>query len=696
MKSLVKKLTPKAREEEGSITFFVMFLFVCLFVFGGMAVDIARLESERVELQNVLDSAIFAAEINLDPDLNQEEIMDDFFEKSGIKRNESDNANWGIGTPSWDSENGNVQAWARRDSPNLFLSLYGFDKFNVLASAAVDQKYTDIEISLVVDVSKSMAFNGKIDDLRTAVGDFADQMFNIPYVKTHLTIIPFDYQTNAGRNLLTAFHVANSQAIDGYNLDGTKKFTAEEIYDMPSHCVNFDRGTYDSFEGTVDDGDYNVASLTQGLEFSSYTPGFDDLGNAVMVLNDTGAILQNDERMIVPTGAVTLPSSGLFRDRSSAWLWNSLSGSTSFDWYSNTFAQVNARSQSTKLGGTNSNTKGYDDPTCRYTESTDANGLPEPTGNGNNSILPFATTTEQVVAYMADLEPEGSTAGDLGLNWGVALLDPSMRNTVKALIDGINSSDGFRTLVPSQTIDPEFEGRPANYDADKTLKVLVHMSDGQNTLYQELTEDFLDRTYPLTAENRSNVFRAHNDGRITYSVKYTDSNGDPKFYCVSGKYHVFNNDGDKCGDYKAEDNAHGWIDDVYQPRELSKREVLEYFSVPDAIKFFFSGGTYSDIDLNAPDIETGDGTYSGSLGWNNPISDARFQAICDVAASKVDPNRNNYLTYTIAFDTTSHAGSVLSDCVGNDDKHFFTPVSGELGDTFDSIVASISKLRLTN
>ena len=694
MKSLVKKLSPKAREEEGSITFFVMFLFVCLFVFGGMAVDIARLESERVELQNVLDSALFAASINSDPDLNDEDIMDDFFEKSGISRNESDNANWGIGSPSWDSANLDVQGWARRDSPNLFLSLYGFDKFNVLASASVDQKYTDIEISLVVDVSGSMKSNGKIDDLRSAVGEFAEQMFNIPYVKTHLTIVPFDYQTNAGRNLLTAFHAANSQAIDGYNLDGSKKFSNEDIYNMASHCVNFDRGFYDTLSDTVDDSDFNVASLTQGLEFSSYTPGYDDDGNDIMVLNDTGEKLENDERMIAPTGAITLPSSGVFRDRSSAWLWNSLGGSTSFTWSSNTFAQTTVRSQSTKLGGTTANPKGYDDPTCRYTESYDVNGFPESDGNGRNSILPFATTVDQVVAYMADLQPEGSTAGDLGLNWGVALLDPSMRNTVKALIDGINSDDGLTTLVPSQTIDPTFEGRPANYDTEKTLKVLVHMSDGQNTLYQELTPDFLDPG-PLTSDNRSNVFRAEDQGRITYSVKYTDANGQPKWFCANGYYHVFNNDGDKCGDYKAESAPHG-TRSGYAPVELSKREVLEYFSVPDAIKLFFSGGTYSDIDLNAPDIETGDGGYDGTLGWNNPISDARFQAICDVAASKVSPDRNNYLTYTIAFDTTSHAGSVLSDCVGNDEKRFFTPVSGQLGDTFDSIVASISKLRLTN
>lgn len=663
--------------DQGALTFFFIFLFVTLFVFAGMSVDIARMEGRRVELQNILDSALFAASVNNDSNWTKQEIMDDFFEKSGVIKDE-EGAQWGWGAPPWDTRSENVHAWAKLDSPTLFLSLYGFESFSVQSTASVEQRYTSIEISLVVDASESM-MGTRMADLRTSVADFAEKMFDIPGVDVHLSIIPFDYQTSAGRNLMTAFHATQMQSIDGFDKMGIRRKTIDEIYGMKSHCVTLERGNYNSSSDTISGGDYVTAALNAELMRSSYNSvGGADV-EAYEYLRDTGGMLSNGERLISPESNSSLASAGDFRDRWSAWMWGGHGGSTPFNESRQTFSTTKLHDQDIYLGD------GYNDPTCRYTTSVTG------AGNGDNSILPFASTKQQVVDYMTNLVPAGSTAGDLGLKWGLALLDPTLRNTVKTLIDGVMSEEGLGVLVPANTIDPLFEGRPANYESTKTLKVLVHMSDGQNTLSQDLVPDFRD-IWPVDSFNTSNVF--YDENFKTFSIRYTYGSSH-RYHCANGYNHVVNSAGYTCR-YFLSATAPVGTTSTYAPRELTKRELLQFFTVPDASMIFFNGGTYSDIDASPSRIITGDGGYSNSEGWGNTIADARMQRICDLAASKGVDGTNSIQTYTISFGAGERAETVLRDCVGVHTARAHVAVSGDIGETFDKIVNAITKLRLVN
>jgi len=83
-------------------------------------------------------------------------------------------------------------------------------------------------------------------------------------------------------------------------------------------------------------------------------------------------------------------------------------------------------------------------------------------------IIPLSQNADTLTDAIDLLEPRGGTSIFMGLKWGVALLDPSMRT----LLGNIDS------------IDAAFDGRPVNYalqdDPSPTVKYVVLMTDGQN------------------------------------------------------------------------------------------------------------------------------------------------------------------------------------------------------------------------
>lgn len=88
-------------------------------------------------------------------------------------------------------------------------------------------------------------------------------------------------------------------------------------------------------------------------------------------------------------------------------------------------------------------------------------------------IIPLSQNYSQVAAAVNQLQPRGSTSIFLGVKWGAALLDPSMRPVVQSLTGGAYNA-----------VDTAFAGRPANYpvkdEASTTRKIMVIMTDGKN------------------------------------------------------------------------------------------------------------------------------------------------------------------------------------------------------------------------
>jgi len=257
--------------------------------------------------------------------------------------------------------------------------------------------------------------------------------------------------------------------------------------------------------------------------------------------------------------------------------------------------------------------------------------------------------------YIDALTAWGNTSLDLGMKWGTALLDPSMRTTIQALTTGTDPE-----------IDPVFAGRPANYNDSNTLKIVVLMTDGQNTTQYAIRDSF--------RAEFSNVW--YNPSAGVYST-YDEAND--RYYWHGG----FN---------RFEDHAYG--NGVYRPcrscspeDEPGDAEQLTYadlwadtgmrFVTDRLFDDWLSRSTARSRYLNKPLLSTGRST-----------KDARTRAICDAAKAQ------GITVYTIGFEAPSSGQAVLKDCASS--PAHYQDVNGlEISEAFRSIANSIRTLRLT-
>lgn len=138
-------------DENGSIIIFTLFLLILMLAIGGMAVDFMRFECERAVLQSTADRAVLAA-ADLDQDADQKQVVIDYFEKAGL-------SGAIVGEPNVEDLGGrrSVGVVANQEINTIFLKLLGIHKLSSNAASTAVDGVADIEVSLVVDLSGSMA-----------------------------------------------------------------------------------------------------------------------------------------------------------------------------------------------------------------------------------------------------------------------------------------------------------------------------------------------------------------------------------------------------------------------------------------------------------------------------------------------------------------------------------------------------------
>ena len=91
----------------------------------------------------------------------------------------------------------------------------------------------------------------------------------------------------------------------------------------------------------------------------------------------------------------------------------------------------------------------------------------------NNAITPFSNDLSDLKNAIDALSPETWTATYMGMKWGSALLDPTSRPVVDAMIANGELSNNF-------------DGWPNSWNDTTVRKITVLMSDGQNTKLNEI------------------------------------------------------------------------------------------------------------------------------------------------------------------------------------------------------------------
>ncbi|MBB96849.1 MAG: hypothetical protein CML68_19905 [Rhodobacteraceae bacterium] len=287
--------------------------------------------------------------------------------------------------------------------------------------------------------------------------------------------------------------------------------------------------------------------------------------------------------------------------------------------------------------------------------------------------------------FIDDMWGGGNTSIDVGMKWGVALIDPSLQTMVSSMI-----GDG--------EISNNFEGRPLNYDDSSALKVIVLMTDGQNT-----SQYFINDGY---RRGMSNIW--WNESQEKYSV-YTgldtdDEDNDnnyhePLFYWPhtnswedhaygEGTYEETSYDYE-CTSYKRNGSCRKYkqvattvvVDEPGTAEEVSYADLWAFTTMGEVVESLYEPWMNDDQAWN-------DWYYAVRSYVNSSTKNNRTSRICDQVKEE------NVIVFSIGFEAPSNGQAVLQDCASSP-AHYFDVDGLEISDAFSAIASSIRQLRLT-
>lgn len=291
-----------------------------------------------------------------------------------------------------------------------------------------------------------------------------------------------------------------------------------------------------------------------------------------------------------------------------------------------------------------------------FTYSEDPISRPVCPTRSGSEILPLSGDRTTLYNHINSLTATGNTSIDIGMKWGTALLDPGTRSVV---------SD----LVSAGEINADFDGRPSAYRDGETLKIVVLMSDGQNTNQYMLN--------PSLRDGDSDVW--YNAEERKYSVR--KSNTEDNYYWPhdnSWNDHPY-------GNGTTEDCwRRGWR---YYCEERDEPGTAVRMTYPELwaqvslawnahYNYEFAGNAWAKW-------------YNSAFSFRNGTAkDQHTDHVCDATKDE------GVIVFTIGFEAPRGGRRVLERCASSP-SHYFDVDGLEIEEAFKSIAASIRKLRLT-
>ncbi len=248
-----------SRDERGSVTYFAIFMMMMMMLVGGIAVDLMKNEMARTRVQATLDRAVLAA-ADLDQTLDPAAVVTDYFVKSGL----------GDYSPTVTVDEGlNFRTVSATAAPGTtrtqFMRLMGVPELPVNAGGTAEERVSNVEISMVLDISGSMGSNDKMENLQDAAKTFIDTVIRDETQDLiSVSLIPYTAQVSAGQDIFEAMQIPRLSGNPGWCVD----FVPD---DFNTTTVRMD-GTYEQMQ-FFDEGwnRYNSQHIT-----NPGCPGRDD------------------------------------------------------------------------------------------------------------------------------------------------------------------------------------------------------------------------------------------------------------------------------------------------------------------------------------------------------------------------------------------------------------------------------------
>jgi Flp pilus assembly protein TadG len=283
-----------------------------------------------------------------------------------------------------------------------------------------------------------------------------------------------------------------------------------------------------------------------------------------------------------------------------------------------------------------------------YSSSTSSTAISRPwcqTGQ-TAAIMAHSSDADALKSHIASLSAGGNTAIDLGMKWGVGLLDPSTQPAISAL-----AADGH--------VDGSLGIRPAAYSDGETLKFVVVMTDGENTTQYDLKTSKKYGLSDIWIDERNNSNPS--DDRFSLRVS-------------SNQYYQLRRD-------RYRSNPDGGA----RARQMTYAEVYARFGTRAvASKFYYE--PYRDGRVSYNTYRDFYYSYQATVDGNR--ADDQLSAVCQAARN------NSVVVYAIGVEAPQRGLDAMHDCASSP-AHYFDVTGSELEDTFNAIARSLQQLRLT-
>lgn len=175
---------------------------VPLMMAGGMALDYTRMSESRTELQNSLDAALLSIGQDF-RGMSKSEAEGKF--KEFLQGNLDPALHAAIETIKFefDPDDFRVAATIESGQETSLMQLAGYKRIGYSAAAEIRTASSKLEVALVLDNTYSMTADNKLEDLKSAAGDFVSTMMALNEFedKVAIGIVPFSNHVNVGMSM---------------------------------------------------------------------------------------------------------------------------------------------------------------------------------------------------------------------------------------------------------------------------------------------------------------------------------------------------------------------------------------------------------------------------------------------------------------------------------------------------------------
>ena len=308
---LREKVADFRSDETGGVAIFVVFLFVMMIMFGGIAVDTMRFEWRRVALQQTMDRAVLAAASMQQKTRTPQQIATEWFQVAGLGDElEVDySAPTVTGVANANKREATITANVR--SYNHFMGWLDVPYIEAPVVSAAAEGIAKVEVVLVLDITGSMNDPAAPGDTQTKIAALREAADNfVTIVKgadskngVSIGVVPYASQVNIPASLRQRFNATRVSSWNFVPNAGVPNINCIEIPPSTYTSAALDR-TLPMPMAAVADVTSTVTNTTNFLRAADFPPSVEFGPRVCTTKNDDPATAVDEStynQVLLPT-----------------------------------------------------------------------------------------------------------------------------------------------------------------------------------------------------------------------------------------------------------------------------------------------------------------------------------------------------------------------------------------------------------